>query len=130
MRPAEIAGTSAGSYLNYQDIRNLTVPEEICAAMPPPKAQALDYGPLEKSSVPVLFVNGEADPQDPPENVAGAKERYPESLTVVGPGQAHGFTGIPCHASILADFFARGSAAGLQTGCLGGVKLPAIPAGG
>jgi pimeloyl-ACP methyl ester carboxylesterase len=126
MRPAEIAGTSAGSYLSYDDVRALTVPEEICAAMPQPKEEALDYGSLKKSSIPVLFFNGEADPQDPPENVAGAKERYPNSLILVAPGQSHGFTGIPCHASIVADFITQGSAAGLQTGCLEQVELPAI----
>jgi len=63
----------------------------------------------------MLFFNGEADPQDPPENVAGAKQRYPDSLVLVAPGQAHGFTGIPCRASIVADFFASGSVAGLAT---------------
>ena len=124
MRPAEIAETSAGSYLNYNDIRNLTVPEEICALMPPPKAEALDYGPLKKSSAPILFINGEADPQDPPENVSGAKERYPNSLILVAPGESHGFIGIPCHASIMADFIERGSVEGLDAGCLKDVQLP------
>jgi pimeloyl-ACP methyl ester carboxylesterase len=129
MRPAEIAGTSAGSYLNYEDVRTLAVPEEICAAMPQPKARAIDYGTLRKSSVPILFINGETDPQDPPENVAGAQERYPNSLVVVAPGESHGFIGIPCHASILADFFARASIEDLQTGCLARVELPGIDTG-
>jgi hypothetical protein len=129
MRPDKIAEASAESYLKYADIRALTVPEEICAAMPPPKAEALDYGPLKKSSVPILFFNGEVDPQDPPENVADAKGRYPNSLTLVAPGQAHGFTGIPCRASIVADFIAQGSTGGLQTDCLGRVELPAITIG-
>jgi pimeloyl-ACP methyl ester carboxylesterase len=129
MRPAEIAKASAGSYLTYEDVRALTAPEEICAAMPPPTKEALDYGPLKKSSVPILFINGEADPQDPPESVAVAKERYADSLILVAPGQSHGFTGIPCHASIVADFIAQGSTAGLQTGCLGQVELPAFETG-
>ena len=129
MRPDKIAEASAESYLKYADIRALTVPEEICAAMPPPKAEALDYGPLKESSIPILFFNGDADPQDPPENVAPAKERYPNSLVLVAPGQSHGFTGIPCHASIMADFFATGSTTGLQTSCLWQVGLPAIEIG-
>jgi pimeloyl-ACP methyl ester carboxylesterase len=129
MRPAEIARASAGSYLTYDDIRALTVPEEICAVLPPPKEAALSYGPLRNSSVPILFFNGEADPQDPPENVAGAQERYPNSLILVASGQAHGFTGIPCRASIVADFVAQGSTAGLQTACLEQVELPAFEIG-
>jgi pimeloyl-ACP methyl ester carboxylesterase len=123
--PAETTEASAGSYLTYADIRALTVPEDICAAMPQPRAEAL-YGPLTNSSVPVLFFNGEADPQDPPENVANAEQRYPNSLSLVAPGQAHGFTGIPCRASIVADLFARGSVDGLSTQCLEQVELPAF----
>jgi pimeloyl-ACP methyl ester carboxylesterase len=123
--PAETTEASAGSYLTYADIRALTVPEDICAAMPQPRAEAL-YGPLANSFVPVLFFNGEADPQDPPENVVDAKQRYPNSLGLVAPGQAHGFTGIPCRASIIADLIARGSVAGLSTQCLEQVELPAF----
>jgi hypothetical protein len=126
-RPAETAALAlrSGSYLGYTDVRAITVPEDICAVMPRPQAAAL-YGAVTGSAVPVLLVNGEADPQDPPESVAGAKQRYPNSLTLVAPGQAHGYTGIPCRASIMADFIARGSVAGLQTECLKQVELPAF----
>jgi pimeloyl-ACP methyl ester carboxylesterase len=120
---AETVAASGGSYLTYEDVRALAVPEEICAAMPQPKAEAL-YGPLRNSSVPILFFNGAADPQDPPENVAGAKTRYPNSLLLVAPGQAHGFTGIPCRAAIVADFLERGSTEGLEASCLQDVPLP------
>jgi pimeloyl-ACP methyl ester carboxylesterase len=123
MRPTEIAQTSEESYLKYNDIRLLTAPEKICAAMPQPKAQAL-YGSLRKSLVPILFINGETDPQDPPEHVADAKRRYPNSLVLVAPGQSHGFTGIPCRASIVADFIERGSVEGLAASCLKDVRLP------
>jgi pimeloyl-ACP methyl ester carboxylesterase len=125
MRPAEITGTSAGSYLTYDDVRALSVPENICAEMPRPRPEAL-YGPLASSAVPVLFFNGEADPQDPPEHVAGAKQRYPNSLVLIAPGQGHGFTGIPCRAAIVADFFERGAVDGLSTQCLKEVALPAF----
>ncbi|HJS29610.1 MAG TPA: alpha/beta hydrolase, partial [Anaerolineales bacterium] len=125
IRPEETAAASAGSYLKYEDVRVLTVAEEICAEMPRPKTEAL-YGALTSSSVPVLFFNGEADPQDPPENVSGAEQRYPKSLSLVAPGQAHGFTGIPCRASIIADLIATGSVEGLSTECLGQVALPAF----
>jgi hypothetical protein len=56
--------------------------------------------------------------------VTNAKQRYPNSLGLVAPGQAHDFTGISCHASILADFIARGSVEGLATDCLAQVALP------
>ena len=122
-RPAETTAASAGSYLTYDDVQALAVPANICALMPQPKAEAL-YGAVTTSSVPVLLFNGEADPQNPPENVAGAKQRYPNGLSLVAPGQAHGFTGIPCRAAILADFIARGSVEGLSSKCLEEVDLP------
>jgi pimeloyl-ACP methyl ester carboxylesterase len=102
-----------------------TVPEDICAAMPQPRAEAL-YGPLTNSAVPVLLFNDEADPQDAPETVANATQRYPNSLLLVAPGQAHGSTGIPCRASLIADLFSRGSVDGLSTQCLDQVELPAF----
>ena len=114
---------SAGSYLKYSDVRALTVPENVCAVMPPPPAKAL-YGRVKNSSVPVLLVNGEADPQDPPANVAAAKKRYPNSLALVAPGQGHSYTGIACRVTILTDFFERGSVAGLNKDCLEKVQLP------
>ena len=122
-RPAETTSASAGSYLKYDDVRALSVPENICAAMPWPRAEAL-YEPVTNSAVPMLFFSGEVDPQNPPENIAGAKQRYPNSLSLVAPGQAHGFTGIPCRASIVADFITRGSVEGLSTKCLEEVALP------
>lgn len=123
IRQAETTEASANSYLKYNDIRALTVPENICAEMPRPWPDAL-YGPLTNSSVPVLFFNGEADPQDPPDNVAGAKQRYPNSLSLVAPGQAHVFTGIPCRDLIVAEFIEHGSGDGLSTQCLEHVALP------
>jgi pimeloyl-ACP methyl ester carboxylesterase len=125
MRPAETTAATAGSYLTYADVRELTVTEDVCAVMPSPKAEAL-YGPVTSSSVPLLLFNGEADPQDPPANAAAAKQRYPNSLSLVAPGQAHGFTGIPCRASIVADFIEHGTVEGLDTQCLESIPLPAF----
>jgi len=125
IRQTETAEASAQSYMKYEDVRALTVPENICAAMPRPRPEAL-YGPLTDSSVPVLFFNGEADPQDPPENVADAKQRYPNSLSLVAPGQGHGFTGIPCRDSIVSEFIEHGSVDGLSVQCLEKVPLPAF----
>jgi pimeloyl-ACP methyl ester carboxylesterase len=128
IHPAETTAAATGSYLTYGDVRELTVLEDICVNMPPPKPEAL-YGAPTSSSVPVLLFNGEADPQDPPENVAAAKQFYPNSLSLVAPGQGHGFTGIPCRASIVADFIERGSIEGLDPGCLENVPLPAFNVG-
>lgn len=125
IRQSETTLASASSYLKYENVRALTVPEEICAAVPRPPPAAL-YEPVTSSLVPMLFINGEADPQDPADNLAGASQRYPNSLGLVARGQGHGFTGVPCRGSILADFIERGSVKGLVTECLDRVALPAF----
>jgi pimeloyl-ACP methyl ester carboxylesterase len=112
LRPAETAASDPESYLRYADVRALAAPAEICGVVPRPEAAAL-YGPVSGASTPVLLLNGQADPQDPPGNVADASQRYPNSLTLVAPGQAHASTGVTCRTAIVADFIARGTTAGL-----------------
>jgi hypothetical protein len=128
IRPDETIAASVGSYLTHEDVRELTVLEDICAVMPPPKEEAL-YGPVKKSLVPVLLFNGEADPQDPPENAADAKQHYPNSLNLIVPGQAHGFTDIACRASIVASFIEIGFMEGLDVDCLQEDSLPPFVVG-
>jgi pimeloyl-ACP methyl ester carboxylesterase len=125
LRPAETAAASEGSYLGYADVRAYTVPEDICAVMPSPPAAAL-YGPTMTTNVPVLLINGGADPQDPPQNVAAAHRLYPNSLSLIAPGQGHGSTGAACRARIVADFIERGSVEGVDANCLASVPLPAF----
>lgn len=126
--PAETIAATTGSYLTYADVRELTVLEDICAVMPPPKEEAL-YGPVKNSLVPILLFNGEADPQDPPENTADARQHYPNSLNLIVPGQAHSFTDIACRASIVANFIEIGSVEGLDVDCLQEESLPPFHVG-
>ena len=128
IRPAETIAAASGSYLTYADVRELTVLEDICAGMPPPKQEAL-YGPVEDSSVPLLLFNSEADPQDPPENAADARQHYPNSLNLIVPGQAHGFTDIACRASLVTAFIEIGSVEGLDVDCLQEQSLPPFNVG-
>ncbi|HEX7974127.1 MAG TPA: alpha/beta hydrolase, partial [Anaerolineales bacterium] len=125
MRPAETTQLSQGSYMGYEDVRRFAVPEQVCARMPQPQPEAL-YRPVTVSSVPVLIITNQADPGNPQENVAGAKDHYPNSLNVVAPGQGHGYTGIDCRDRFLSAFIESGSVEGLNTSCLKDVQLPAF----
>jgi pimeloyl-ACP methyl ester carboxylesterase len=122
---AETERLSQGSYMGYEDVRRFLAPEEVCALMPHPQREAL-YEPVTTSPVPVLLISNEADPQDPPANVATAKQHYPNSLTLVAPGQSHGYMGIPCRVQILADFIEAGTVEGLDARCLEREGLPAF----
>ncbi len=71
----------------------------------------------------MLILNGDADPQDPPENVANAKRELPNSLSLVMPNAAHTVGHLGCMSSIVVDFFKRGSVDGLVTDCVQGYQL-------
>jgi pimeloyl-ACP methyl ester carboxylesterase len=125
LRPTETAAFSSGSYLKYEDIRRFAVPEEACAAIPRPQPSAL-FREANSSPIPVLLISNEADPQNPPENVADAKEHYPNSLTAIAPGQGHGYTGLDCRDQIVSAFIDTGTTQDLDTRCLQQVPLPAF----
>jgi hypothetical protein len=125
LRPTETATFSLGSYLKYEDMRRFTVPEEVCAVIPRPEPSAL-FREQNFSSIPVLLISNEADPQNPPENVADAKKHYPNSLTVIAPAQGHGYTGLDCRDQIVSAFIETGTTQGLDAGCLQQVPLPAF----
>lgn len=108
---------TAGSYLGYDDVRAMTVPEDLCTAMPRPQSAALYRAP-KPVDVPVLLINGDADPQDPPGNVAGAERLYPDSLALTAPYQAHHYPGTACQAGIIRAFVERARTTGIDAGCL------------
>jgi len=67
----------------------------------------------------------EADPQNPPANVADAPTELPNSLTVVVPGQAHTVGHLGCMPSIVESFVAAGTVDGLDVSCAAtSVPLP------
>lgn len=71
--------------------------------------------------MPVLIINGEVDPIDTQDNMAGAKALWPNSTALVLPYQGHSisdYTAIKCLWSIEDEFVQTGSAQGLHTGCL------------
>lgn len=85
------------------------------------------------SKVPILIFNGEADPQGPPENMAGYKDLWPNSLLVVEPYQGHwlsDFSEITCRWAIQADFTEKATVEGLDTSCMEDVTYPPFDTSG
>ena len=114
---------TAGSYLSYDDVRALTVPEDVCRAVPQPPPAAL-YTPPVPVDVPVLLLNGDADPQDPPDNVAGAQRLFPDSLALTVPYEGHHYAGTPCQAGIFQAFLQHAATGDVDAGCLQESKPP------
>jgi pimeloyl-ACP methyl ester carboxylesterase len=101
----------------------------VCTLIPTSRA-ASDYGPTRVSETPVLMINGSADPQDPPANMAGAEQIWPNSLQIVEPGQSHSIdinTWMQCGGTLVNAFVQSAGVKGLNTGCPAQVSLPAFP---
>lgn len=83
-----------------------------------------DDGAPARGSMPVLFVVGDADPQDPPENIADAQIDFPNSLTVVAAGQGHTVGHLGCMPTLIDAFIDAGSVDGLDVSCVAAMSPP------
>ena len=83
MNPAALARQP--SVFASADITNAKGLRALCAVWPhDPGASG-----TVRSDVPIVFLNGTADPGDPPASVAGARATMPNALLVFVPGVAH-----------------------------------------
>ncbi len=112
--PKVIAETSAGSYLASVEISGAETWQEICRHVPHAPLPA-DDATAVRSTVPVLWIVGGADPQDPPENLADVSRDLPNSLVVVVPDQGHTVGHLGCVPTLVADFVAAGDASGVAS---------------
>ena len=70
----------------------------------------------------MLLLSGSEDPQNPPENVAGMQQIYPNSRALFEPYRGHYTVNWSCVAAVVTEFVERGSADGLQADCLNRVQ--------
>ena len=125
--PDEVARIGSGSYDRDAQVAMAREQEALCRYLPKGVVPANDADPV-RTDVPVLWVVGEADPQDPPANLAAVAGQMPNGRIVVVPGQGHTVGHLGCMPAILAAFIARGDTAGLDASCIdrGGVPVPAF----
>jgi pimeloyl-ACP methyl ester carboxylesterase len=70
------------------------------------------------STVPVLAIVGEADPQDPIGNLPGLKTSFPNSRVITAPGQGHAVGQNGCIGLLVARVVDSGSVEKLDTSCV------------
>lgn len=80
--------------------------EVVCPLLAPP-IPAPDTGVVPTSRIPMLFLVGGMDPQDPFENVAAASASFPNAQILVVPGAGHGSLPHGCVPNVVARFFAQ-----------------------
>jgi pimeloyl-ACP methyl ester carboxylesterase len=94
---------------------------QTCSLLPRSEPAAL-YGPTQKSDVPVLVLNAEEDPQNPPENVAQAGEVYPNSKVLFEPYRGHYTVNWACLSRVYTEFVELGNVHDLKADCLNKVR--------
>jgi len=80
----------------------------------------------------VLIINGTADPQDPPANMSGAQNIWPNSRLLIEPGQSHEIdygAWMQCDAGVIQAFVEHANAKPLNASCLTQVALPSFSLG-
>jgi len=122
-RPRALSDQRA-SFEYHADLQTALLWQYICPFFP--KSPAVGGQQLTVSQVPVLAFNGEADPQDPPQNMAAARTFWPDSSELAVPGEGHGTdpgTWAACLGTLTQTFIEQDSPAHLDTSCL--AKVPA-----
>jgi hypothetical protein len=77
------------------------------------------------------MINGTADLQDPPANMSGAQDIWPNSRLLAEPGQSHEIdfgAWTQCDAGLIQAFVEHANARQLNASCLTQVALPSFPA--
>jgi pimeloyl-ACP methyl ester carboxylesterase len=99
----------------------------VCALIPDADDTEATAAP-PMSDVPVLALNGDTDPQDPPANMAGAAAVWPNSLTLTVPGQGHDIDPVSaqCLIPLIQTFIEQGDTTDLDVTCLTQLPPPAF----
>ncbi len=115
--PDQLVGT--GSFEYERDRNDAEWWQTVCTLIPEAGDTAVIAAP-PTSDVPVLALNGEEDPQDPPANMAGAAVVWPNSLALTVPGQGHDIDPVSagCEIPLIQSFIDQATVTGLDTTCL------------
>ena len=107
MNPAKVAQQARLSLFTPQMAATAAWQRQLCAIWPHDPG----VSGVVRSHVPVVFVNGTADPVDPPANVAAAPRTMPAALLVTVPGGSHDVAATGCIPAQATAFILAGKPA-------------------
>jgi pimeloyl-ACP methyl ester carboxylesterase len=117
-----IARESAGSFLGDYRVR-----QQIQACEEWPRGDSTGFGPQPVSQAPALLSSGALDPNTPPRWGAEAARLLPNSRHLVVRYGSHNFGNLRgCIDVLINRFVEAGSAAALDTTCVGKIRLPSF----
>jgi pimeloyl-ACP methyl ester carboxylesterase len=115
--PDEVARAGEGSYATAMFVARAEAMASLCRALPAGLVPVDDAAPM-RTSLPVLWVTGDGDPQDPPANLSGIAAQQPNSRVVVVAAQEHVVGHLGCAPAVIAAFVDAGTSDDLDTSCL------------
>ncbi len=107
LNPAKIAQQARRSLFTPLMAAKAAWQQQLCAIWPHDPG----VSGVVRSNVPTVFVNGTADPADPPANVAAAPRTMPNALLVTLPGGAHQVAATGCIPAQATAFILAGKPA-------------------
>jgi pimeloyl-ACP methyl ester carboxylesterase len=107
MNPALVAQQARLSLFTPPMAAEAAWQQKLCALWPHDRG----VSGVVRSNVPVVFVNGTADPADPPANVAAAPRTMPNALLVTVPGGSHQVAPTGCIPALSTAFILAGKPA-------------------
>lgn len=115
--PTEVARAGDGSYALPMELARAQAQATMCrylpsGVVPPDDASAV------RTSMPILWLTADADPQDPPANLAAVSAQEPNARVVVMPAQDHVIGHLGCAPDVIAAFLDAGTASGLEASCI------------
>jgi pimeloyl-ACP methyl ester carboxylesterase len=120
---SEVRRWAAGTEFLESPLQQALALQAVCPLLGPP-IPAPDTGVVPKSRVPVLFLVGGMDPQDPLENVAAAPSSLPNAQILVVPGAGHGSLEYGCLPNVAARFFSTHRLTAGDRACAAAVLPP------
>lgn len=126
--PGDVERASAGTVFGSHLIAGR---DEACRFWPRGELPDNFHEPVE-SAVPTLILSGEVDPVTPPSWADKAALHLKNSKHVIAPATGHGVIGTGCGRTLVGAFLDAGTADGLDTRCVDGLRRPAFflsPAG-
>jgi pimeloyl-ACP methyl ester carboxylesterase len=121
--PAEVRRWGADTEFLESSLAQALNMQAACPLLGPPMP-APDTSVVPRSRVPVLFLVGGMDPQDPLENVEAAPASLPNAQILVTPGAGHGSLQWGCLPTVTARFFSTHRLTAGDRACAAAVLPP------
>jgi pimeloyl-ACP methyl ester carboxylesterase len=123
MDQSELRRWAAGTEFLESFLDGAQTVQVVCPLLGTP-FPAPDTAVVPRSNVPVLFLVGGMDPQDPLENVEAAPAALPNAQILVVPGAGHGSLAHGCLPSVAARFFSTHRLTAADRACAAVVAPP------